>query len=136
MVSELTSFAQIFPAVFWDEGYPKNWVCARTGRGIGLSGILEKKAGAGMRKNWKWRTVTFHATTGELNYYDGEGIDGAKLKGHGMVLGVEAVEDRQGKRSNRFDIKIDHVERDTIDLLEVCTTTPQEKEHWMVRYSR
>jgi hypothetical protein len=99
-------------------------------RGIGIAGQLEKKGG--QRKNWKWRLVSFETASGSLRYYDGKDIDASKLKGQGKVCGVEDVEDRVNKRGNRFDIKIDHVERDTIDLLEVCTKTAAEKAHWML----
>jgi len=37
-------------------------------------------------------------------------IDENHLKGNGIICGVEEVEDREGMRPHRFDIRMDHVQ--------------------------
>jgi hypothetical protein len=81
-------------------------------------------------KNWKSRVATLEAKTGTLRYFDSDGIDTAKLKGGGVVTAMRSIEDRPGKRPNRFNITIQQEGGSTREL-EVCTTTALEKENWM-----
>ena len=97
------------------------------------SGRLEKKGGVN-RYSWKWQFFTFDSAAMTVTYYNSSTADSSKLKGQGAVAGVEDVVDRAGKRQNRFDVKMDYLDRPGRGkscVICCAAASPGEKAQWM-----
>jgi hypothetical protein len=87
-------------------------------------GTLEQK-GHGLFQRWKFRRVEFDCESMQLRYFDDD-----KAMCEGRVVSYANVENRDGKRQHRFDIKVESAAGVSV-LLAVKAESAEEKARWM-----